>query len=441
MIRMVDIIQNKQRNTPLTEEEIAFFVRGVTDESIPDYQTAALLMAIYYSGMDKAETALLTRYMAQSGDVIDLSAIRGVKVDKHSTGGVGDKTTLVVAPLVAACGGKVAKMSGRGLAHTGGTVDKLESIPGLKTEIDRQAFVDIVNRVGVCVIGQSGNLAPADKKLYALRDVTSTVQSIPLIASSIMSKKLAAGSDAILLDVKTGSGAFMKTRDDAVELAKAMVDIGESEGRRTAALVTDMDIPLGRAIGNSLEVVEVVETLRGNGPRDLTDLCVLLAADMLALSGIGDETHCARKAAQALESGAGFAKLKEMVAAQGGNASVLDDTSKFAAAPVRREVKAVSGGYISQMDTERCGKAAAMLGAGRMTKEDSIDHSAGIVLREKTGNFVEKGSVVAELFTSSEDLVPGAEAELLDAIVIAAEPAQPRPVVLARVTAEGVSYE
>ena len=328
-MRMYDIIAKKRDGGELTEEEIKFFIRGYVAGEIPDYQASALLMAIYFKGMTAKETAQLTMSMANSGETVDLSSIDGIKVDKHSTGGVGDKTTLIVAPIVASLGVRVAKMSGRGLGHTGGTIDKLESIPGMQTSIDREEFFSIVRKVGVSVIGQSGNLVPADKKLYALRDVTATIDSIPLIASSIMSKKIAAGSDCILLDVKTGSGAFMKTFDDSIRLAEAMVSIGEHVGRRTVALITDMDRPLGDAIGNSLEVCEACETLKGRGPNDLATVCTELAANMLYLAGKGTVGECRKAAADQMKNGAGFAKLKEMVAAQGGDTAVLDDYAKF----------------------------------------------------------------------------------------------------------------
>ena len=343
MIRIMDIIQKKQRCFELTEEEIRFFVDGVTHGTIPDYQITALLMAIYFNGMTKGETALLAKYMAHSGDMVDLGGIKGIKADKHSTGGVGDKTTLVVAPMVAACGVRVAKMSGKGLGHTGGTYDKLASIPGMRLTLDREEFFSIVNTVGVSIIGQSGNICPADKKLYALRDVTSTVESIPLIASSIMSKKLAAGSDVILLDVKVGSGAFMKTMDKAVELARQMVDIGETAGKRTAALLTNMDMPLGKCIGNSLEVMEALDTLKGRGPGDLTELCVALAANMLALAKNAPVDECITMAKEAMDSGRALDVFARMVAAQGGDTRVIEDPSLFAQAAATYEIKAERG--------------------------------------------------------------------------------------------------
>ena len=361
-----------------------------------------------------------------------------IKSDKHSTGGVGDKTTLIVAPVVASLGVRVAKMSGRGLGHTGGTVDKLESIPGFRTTLDREAFFDVVRRVGVSVIGQSGNLAPADKKLYALRDVTATVNSIPLIASSIMSKKIAAGSDRILLDVKTGSGAFMKTLEDSIALAKEMVSIGEHVGRRTVALITDMDRPLGCAIGNALEVCEACETLQGRGPADLTEVCIELAANMLWLAEKGELAQCRSLAKQQIANGEAFAKLKEMVQAQGGDTSVLDDPSRFDRSNVCYEVLAQREGFLYAMDTERCGIASMELGAGREKKEDPIDYSAGIVLRKKVGDFVRKGEVLASFYSSEESKCRTAEQTFTQALRI--QDARPKQTALihARVTAQGV---
>lgn len=437
-MRMYDMIAKKRDGFVLTQQEIEFVVQGYTNGDVPDYQMAAFLMAVFLQGMSDVETAQLTKAMAHSGDVIDLSPIQGIKVDKHSTGGVGDKTTLVVAPLVAACGVKIAKMSGRGLGHTGGTVDKMEAIPGMQTSLSREDFIAQVNEIGIAVIGQSGNLAPADKKIYALRDVTATVNSIPLIASSIMSKKLAAGADAILLDVKTGNGAFMKTLNDSIALAQAMVEIGEQNGRRTAALISDMDTPLGHNIGNAMEVAEAVETLRGNGSDDLTEVCLELAAGMLQLAGFGPHNECVLRAKAAINDGSGLAKLREMVVAQGGDASVIDDPANFAAAPLQLEVLAPQAGYIAAMDTERIGMASVVLGAGRETKEDTIDFSAGIRILAKTGDKVEEGDTIAVLFTSSQDKAEEARQMYLKAVQISEQKPVAVPLLQARVNAEGV---
>ena len=437
-MRMYDILAKKRDGGILTDEQIQFFIDGYVSGAIPDYQASALLMAIFLKGMTPHETAALTRSMAQSGDLVDLSSIDGIKVDKHSTGGVGDKTTLIVAPVVASLGVRVAKMSGRGLGHTGGTVDKLESIPGFRTTLDREAFFDVVRRVGVSVIGQSGNLAPADKKLYALRDVTATVNSIPLIASSIMSKKIAAGSDRILLDVKTGSGAFMKTLEDSIALAKEMVSIGEHVGRRTVALITDMDRPLGCAIGNALEVCEACETLQGRGPADLTEVCIELAANMLWLAEKGELAQCRSLARQQIANGEAFAKLKEMVQAQGGDTSVLDDPEKFAPPNVCYEVLAQREGFLYAMDTERCGVASMELGAGREKKEDPIDYSAGIVLRKKVGDFVRKGEVLASFYSSEESKCRTAEQTFTQALRIQDARPEQTALIHTRVTAQGV---
>ncbi|NLG93582.1 MAG: thymidine phosphorylase, partial [Clostridiales bacterium] len=349
-----------------------------------------------------------------------------------------DKTTLIISPIVASLGVRVAKMSGRGLGHTGGTVDKMESIPGMQTSIDREKFFDIVRKVGVSVIGQSGNLVPADKKLYALRDVTATIESIPLIASSIMSKKIAAGSDCILLDVKTGSGAFMKTVDDSIKLAQAMVAIGEHVGRKTIALITDMDRPLGNAIGNSLEIMEVCDTLKGHGPEDLTEICIELAANMLYLAGKGDLAECKKLARRQIDNGEAFAKLKEMVAAQGGDTRVLDDSANFPQAKIAHEVLAQSEGYLYAMNTERCGISSVELGAGREKKEDSIDYSAGIMLRKKIGDYVKKGDVIAVFYTSEEGKCKEAEKLFQNAVSIRPEAPKAVPVIHARVTVSGV---
>lgn len=433
-MRMYEILAKKREGEELTKEEIQFFISGVTDGSIPDYQITALLMAICIRGMTRRETSALTMAMEHSGDTVDLSSLPGIKVDKHSTGGVGDKTTLIAAPIAAALGVTVAKMSGRGLGHTGGTVDKMESIPGLRTALSREEFFDVVRKTGLSVVGQSGNLDPADKKLYALRDVTATVESIPLIASSIMSKKLAAGADKILLDVKTGSGAFMKTQQDAEMLAREMVEIGRSVGRETIALVTDMDVPLGNAIGNTLEILEVCQTLRGHGPQDLTVLCLELASNMALLAGAGDTIESCRAAARkALESGAALQKLCDMVSAQGGDASYLQHPETFSRAPVKHELLADRDGYITHMNAEACGEAAMILGAGRIKKEDLIDHSAGIWLLRKTGDAVRAGEVLAVMETAEERFAAEAEPLLRSAYQIGSQQPERRPLILKRI--------
>ena len=437
-MRMFDIIAKKRDGGVLSREELEFAVMGFVNSQVPDYQMSALLMAIYLKGMTEKETAQLTDVMAHSGDMVDLSSISGIKADKHSTGGVGDKTTLVIAPIVAACGVKIAKMSGRGLGHTGGTVDKMEAVPGTQTAVDRERFFAQVNEIGISVIGQSGNLAPADKKMYALRDVTATIGCVPLIASSIMSKKLAAGSDCILLDVKTGNGAFMKTLDDSIELAKAMVSIGQHNGRKVAALITDMDTPLGHNIGNSLEVIESVEVLKGHGPADLTEVCYQLAANMLYLAGKGSLEECRRMAEEAVASGAAYEKLKLMFAAQGGDVSVLDDPEKFQKAKFSRPLLAGESGYLVRMNTEMVGNASVGLGAGRITKEDVIDFAAGIVLHKKTGDKVEKGECLATLYADHEEKFDAAEEMFRAALTFGPAPEPVPALVMARVTEEGV---
>jgi pyrimidine-nucleoside phosphorylase len=428
---MYDIILNKRNGGTLSEAEIEYFVTGVTDGSIPPEQITALLMSIYFKGMTTAETVTLTMAMARSGEMVDLSPIEGIKVDKHSTGGVGDKTTMVVAPIVAACGVKVAKMSGKGLGHTGGTVDKLSAIPGFKTELPLDEFIGTVNKHGLCVIGQSGEFAPADKKLYALRDVTATVDSLPLIAASIMSKKLAAGADCILLDVKTGSGAFMKTTEGAAELARAMVDIGNGAGRKTAAVITGMDRPLGSAIGNSLEVIEAAETLKGHGPEDLTEVCLTLAARLMYMAGKGTLTECRAAAEAAINSGAAFNKLHDMVEAQGGGCGALRDYSLLPKATYKHEVLAPRTGYIRFMDTERWGIASVKLGAGRAAKDDAIDYGAGIYLHKKTGAYVNAGEVVATLYANNEGLFGDACETALEGLVIGDEKPEDEPLIYA----------
>lgn len=430
---MYDLIEKKRDGGELTEEEIRWMLQGYVAGEIPDYQMSAMLMAIFFRGMTDQETSVMTDAVAHSGDMVDLSPIEGVKVDKHSTGGVGDKTTLVIAPIVAACGVRVAKLSGRGLGHTGGTVDKLESIPGLRTDLNREEFFAAVNRAGLAVIGQSGNMTPADKKLYALRDVTATVDSIPLIAVSIMGKKLAAGNDAILLDVTCGSGAFMKKTEDAIELAKVMTAIGERAGKRMAALITDMDTPLGYYIGNSLEIIESVEVLKGRGPEDLREVCLALSSNMLYLSGCGSLEECREKAREAIESGAALKRLADMVQAQGGDPGYILDTDRFARAPYCGKVTAPRDGYIVRMDTAGCGTASSMLGAGRVTVDSVIDPAAGIILKKKTGDAVKAGDVLAELYTSKEELLADAQKRYLEAIAIGDDRPCEKPLILARV--------
>ena len=417
-MRMYDIILKKRANLPLTDEEIRFVIDGYVNGEIPDYQVSALLMTIVFNGMNARELGTLTLAMAQSGNMVDLSNIDGITVDKHSTGGVGDKTTLIIAPLVAACGGKVAKMSGRGLGHTGGTIDKMESIPNLKVSLEQDAFIDQVNKIGLAVIGQSEGLAPADKKLYALRDVTGTVDSIPLIASSVMSKKLASGAQAILLDVKVGSGAFMKNIEDARELAKAMVDIGKENGRSVKAILTDMDRPLGHAIGNALEIREVINTLKGHGPEDLTHECIIMAAHMLVLSHICDYEAALNRVQQALDSGTALERLRLMIEAQGGDSRVIDDDRVLTIGKFTYDVTSPQDGYITHMNTERCGIASVMLGAGRTVKDGPIDYSAGIVMHKKTGDAVSMGERIATLYASDESLFTNAAQTYLAAITI-----------------------
>lgn len=428
-MRIYDIILKKRNGAELTDEEIEFFVTESVKGNIKDYQITALLMAICFNGMTERETAALTMCMARSGDTVDLSSIDGYTVDKHSTGGVGDKTTLIVAPIVAALGGKVAKMSGRGLGHTGGTVDKLESIDGFKTTLSGEDFLSQVNSIGLSVIGQSGDLAPADKKFYALRNDTATVDSIPLIASSIMSKKLAAGSRGIVLDVKTGSGAFMKSVEESEALAEAMVSIGKSAGRDTVAVITNMDIPLGNAVGNSLEVLEAVETLKGNGADDLTSVCTELAAEMLTLVTGKDKDSCISMAEGAIADGTAFAKLKEMVAAQGGNPEWIENTDLFPKAEFSYEIKAQTDGYISFMDAEKIGVASLLLGAGRNTKEDILDFSAGIIICKKTGDKVSAGDVIATLYTNDKSKFPSAAFKFNEALSFSPNPVEKQPLV------------
>ncbi len=428
-MRIYDIIAKKRDGFELTDKEIAFFVRGFTKGEIKDSQAAALLMAFYLNGLTDSETLCLTNEMAHSGDMLDLSSIGAVTADKHSTGGVGDKTTLVVAPIVAALGVKIAKMSGRGLGHTGGTVDKLESIEGFRTELSGEEFIDQVKRIGLCVVGQSTDLAPADKKLYALRDETATVGCVGLIASSIMSKKLASGAQCIVLDVKTGSGAFMKTVEDAEKLSRKMVDIGKGCKRKVAALITDMNTPLGNNIGNALEVIEAVEVLNGKGPEDLREVCVALAANIASLSLDIPLEKAEEAVSCALSDGSGFKKLCEMVESQGGNVRQLLDTGLFPAAKFCRKVVSEQSGFISFTDAEKIGSSSVLLGAGRKTKEDRIDHSAGIILHKKTGDCVEKGDIIAELFANNESLFDESEKLLLSAYSFSHNKPEKKPII------------
>ena len=415
-MRMYDIIIKKRNGEALSDEEIAYFIKGYTDGTIPDYQASALLMAIYFQGMTERETATLTMEMAHSGDMLDLSAIKGKKADKHSTGGVGDKTSLVLTPLAASIGIPVAKMSGRGLGHTGGTIDKLESFPGFTTGISEEQFINNVNTIGIAIAGQTKNMAPADKKLYALRDVTATIDSLPLITSSIMSKKLAAGAHSIVLDVKIGSGAFMKTLEDGQKLAESMVRIGKACGRNVVAVMSNMDIPLGFYIGNALEVREAVEVLRGHGCPDLTGVCITLAANMLHLCNGWPIEEATKQAEEAINSGKAFEQMKRWIAAQGGDARVLDDVSLLPQASVQYELKAPQTGYIHHMDAQKIGESSAILGAGRKTKDDAIDFAAGIVLKEKTGAKVEQGQTLAVLHTNRPETIADAERVFLEAI-------------------------
>lgn len=404
-MRMIDIIEKKRDGSALTKQEIEFFIEGYTNGSIPDYQMSSLLMAIFFQNMTDEERANLTMAMVNSGETIDLSAIEGVKVDKHSTGGVGDTTTLVLGPLVAACGVPVAKMSGRGLGHTGGTIDKLEAIEGFHVELTSEQFVKQVNELKVAVIGQSGNLTPADKKLYALRDVTGTVNSIPLIASSIMSKKIAAGAGAIVLDVKTGDGAFMKTTEDARALATAMVRIGNNVGRKTMAIISDMSQPLGRAIGNSLEIVEAIDTLKGNGPDDLTELCLTLGSQMVVVGEKAETLEEAREMLLAvIEDGSALEIFKQFIKWQGGNEKIVDDVSLLPQAAFKFEVPASEDGFITFMEADEIGTAAMLLGAGRATKESEIDLAVGIILNKKVGDAVSKGDSLATIYSNREDV-------------------------------------
>lgn len=415
-MRMYDLIMKKRNGGVLSREEIRFMICHYTDGQIPDYQMSAMMMAIYFRGMNEEETLNLTMAMAESGEMLDLSSIHGVKVDKHSTGGVGDKTSLALAPMVAACGIPVAKMSGRGLGHTGGTIDKLESFPGFSTAIDGERFIRQVNEIGIAIMGQTRDLAPADKKLYALRDVTATVDNMSLIASSIMSKKLASGADAIVLDVKTGSGAFMKSEEDAFALAEEMVRIGNGAGRHTSAVVSDMDQPLGFAVGNALEVREAIDTLKGNGPEDFVKLCLTLGAEMVVAGKKAENTEQAEEMLlQKIEDGSALLKLSQFVEAQGGDSAYVYEPERLPAAKLTREVKAERDGYISHIDCDKVGICSLVLGGGRETKESDIDLSVGLVLAKKVGDPVKRGDVLATLYGNSEEKMDEAASGYLEA--------------------------
>ena len=430
-MRMFDIIQKKRDGYALSSEEIYYFAEGFAKGEIPDYQAAALAMAIYFQGMDTEETRALTFAIRDSGERLDFSRVQGIRADKHSTGGVGDKTSLVVAPIAASFGVKLAKISGRGLGHTGGTVDKLESIPGFRTNIPEEDFIRIVNEVGAAIVGQSKEIAPADKALYALRDVTATVDCLPLIVSSIMGKKLAADDDIIVLDVKTGSGAFMKTLEDSRKLAQSMVDIGRMAGKKMMAFITDMDRPLGFAVGNSLEVIEAIETLKGNGPEDLTELCCILAGAILFLAGKAESLEEGKALSlQAVNDGSALQVLRNMIKAQGGDEKVIDDASRFKQPRIAYEVLSEKEGYISSMDTEGIGKASLLLGAGRNTITEPIDPSAGIMLKAKTGDFVKPGDALAVFYTDEEARLSGALNTFREAVRIADEKPEDCPLVL-----------
>lgn len=438
-MRMYDIIIKKRNGGELSREEIEFFVKGYVAEEIPDYQVSALLMAIYFRGMNKRETADLTMAMVRSGSVVDLSPIKGVKIDKHSTGGVGDTVSLIAAPLVAACGVPVAKMSGRGLGHTGGTLDKLESIPGFNVSQSMEDFINIVNSIGIAVIGQTSNLVPADKKLYALRDVTATVDNVSLIASSIMSKKIASGADGIVLDVKTGNGAFMQTVDDAFELAREMVDIGTRVGRRTTALVTDMDQPLGLAVGNALEVKEAVEALRGEISGPLVEVSLLIASYMLVTAGrCGSVEEAGTLLEEALRSGKGAEKLKQMIRAQGGDDRVVDDTGYLPKANRIIPVEADADGCVTAINTQSIGICSLLLGAGRSKKEDIIDPAVGIVMNKRIGDYVQKGDIIGYFHVNREDRLNEAVQRFKEAISVGSEKPKKRPLVFGAVTADGI---
>ncbi|MCH5337719.1 MAG: pyrimidine-nucleoside phosphorylase [Acetatifactor sp.] len=431
-MRMYDLIMKKRNGGELYEEEIRYFVEGYTKGTIPDYQVSALMMAVFFQKMTAQETAALTMAMAHSGDMLDLSAIRGIKVDKHSTGGVGDKTSLALTPMVAACGIPVAKMSGRGLGHTGGTIDKLESFPGFTTALSTEQFIENVNKIGIAIMGQTADLAPADKKLYALRDVTATVDNMSLIASSIMSKKLAAGADAIVLDVKTGSGAFMKEEQDARALAEEMVRIGVHAGRKTVAVISDMDQPLGYAVGNALEVKEAIDTLNGHGPADFVELCLTLGSQMLLAGGMAETEEEARKKLQkVINDGSALKKLAEFVEAQGGDSRAVYDTELLPKAELIQPIPAPASGYVSRIVCDEVGICSLILGGGRETKESEIDLAVGLVLCKKVGDYVQMGEPLAMMHANDPEKASQASERFLAACTISAAPPVARPLIKA----------
>ncbi len=427
-MRMYDLIMKKRNGGKLTKEEIEYMVSGFTDGQIPDYQMSAMMMAIYFMGMDKEETLHLTMAMANSGDMLDLSQIEGIKVDKHSTGGVGDKTSLALTPMVAACGIRVAKMSGRGLGHTGGTIDKLESFEGFSTGISERQFIDNVNKIGIAIMGQTADLAPADKKLYGLRDVTATVDNMSLIASSIMSKKLASGADAIVLDVKTGSGAFMKEEEDAFSLAKEMVELGKNAGRKAVAVVSDMDQPLGYAVGNSLEVKEAIDTLKGNGPADFLELCLTLGSYMVELGGLAaDEKEARKMLEQTIADGSALEKLAQFIEAQGGDSKAVYDTDLLPKAEFIEEITSPKEGYIEKIVCDEIGICSLLLGGGRETKESDIDLSVGLVLEKKVGDYVKAGEPLAIIHGNDKDKMKAAKERFISAFSFSDRPVEKQP--------------
>ena len=416
---IIDIIIKQKNGIDLSDSEIEYLINGYTQGIIPDYQMSAYLMALCFTGANEKVISKMTMCMANSGDILNLSGISGTVVDKHSTGGVGDKTTLVVGPCVAACGGKVAKMSGRGLGYTGGTIDKLESIKNFNTQIPVERFIDIINEIGISIVGQLKNLAPADKKIYSLRDVTGTVDCIPLIASSIMSKKIASGANAIVLDVKYGSGAFMKTYKNAKELAETMIKIGNQNGKKVKALLTDMNEPIGNTVGNSLEVIEAIQTLKGNGPKDFLELCIDISSVMLQLEFVGKSVdECRKMALGSIENGTALNKFRELVFMQDGDVECIDDTNKFPKSKYSLEVKANMSGQITKMDSEKIGKTACLLGAGRQSLNDKINHSAGIFINKKTDSYISKSDVLAVLYTDKKEILDFTKEYYLDSLTI-----------------------